>query len=73
MGRLSWYNEAYCDHYHKNLIPEVLKHESVKEFEIPSLKDLNNNWDDFNLLATNIYLVGCFLLLFEEVNVSLSA
>ena len=27
MGRLTRYNRAYCDHCHKNLVPEVLKYE----------------------------------------------
>ena len=49
MGRLTWYDRVYCDHCHKNLVPEVLKHEFFKEFEIPSLKDLIDNWDDLIL------------------------
>ena len=59
---------AYCDHCHKNLVPEVLKHEFSKEFEIPSLKDLIDNWDDLKLSATDIDFVRCYLPLCEEVN-----
>ena len=73
MGRFTQYNRAYCDQCHKNLAPEVLKHEFFKEFEIPSLKDLINNWDDLKLTATDIDLVGCFLPLCEEVNAGPSA
>ena len=32
------------------------------------LEDLTDNWDDFKLSATDNDLVGCFLLLCEEVN-----
>ena len=63
----------FCDHCHKNLVQEVLKHEFFTEFEIPSLKDLTDNWDDLKLLATDIDLVVCFLPLCEEVNADSSA
>ena len=43
---------AYCDHCHKNLFPEILKQEFLKEFEIPSVKALIDNWDEF-AIATN--------------------
>ena len=66
--RLIRYNRAYCDYCHKNLVPEVLKHEFFKESEIPFLKDLINYWDDLKLPPTDIDLVGCFLPLCEEVN-----
>ena len=73
VGRLTQYNRAYCDHCHKNLVEEVLKHEFFKEFEIPSLKDLFDNWDDLKLSATDTDLVGCFLPLCKEANAGTSA
>ena len=57
----------------KNLVQEVIKHEFFKKFEIPSLKDSIDNWDDLKLWATDTDLVGCFLTLCEEVNAGPSA
>ena len=55
------------------MVAEVLKHEFFKEFEIPSLKDLIDNWGDLKLLATDIDLVECFLPLCKEVDAGSSA
>ena len=64
---------AYCHHCHINLIPEVSKHKFFKIFEVPSLKDLIDNWDGLKLSVTDIDLVGCFLPLCREVNAGPSA
>ena len=42
---------AYCDHCHKNLFPEILRQEFLKEFEIPSVKALIDNWDEFAIAS----------------------
>ena len=70
MTQVEKYHPIYCVHCQKNLVPDLLEQKFQFIFEEHNITTLINKWDDLNLLATLLDLIGCILPKKESIRAS---
>ena len=70
MTQVEKYHPIYCVHCQKNRVPDLLEQKFQFIFEEHNITTLINKWDDLNLLATLLDLIGCILPKKESIRAS---